>query len=131
MFLSRLVVLIAIFSQLIFAQEKKITQQIDDLIAQKERLIELLKEERTAVINQAVTKGLDRDVPMKDSGIEWLGDIPHHWDLIRLKFLVNGRLKYGANESAEEENQDHPRFLDRYSFRIASEFATDKHDPSG
>ena len=61
------------------------TQQIDDLIAKKERLIELLKEERTAVINQAVTKGLDPNVPMKDSGIEWLGEIPEHWEVKSLK----------------------------------------------
>lgn len=64
------------------------TQQIDDLIAKKERLIELLKEERTAVINQAVTKGLDPDVPMKDSGIEWLGEIPEHWEVKKVKYLV-------------------------------------------
>ncbi|BAV95364.1 restriction endonuclease subunit S [Ichthyobacterium seriolicida] len=56
------------------------TAQIDDLISKKEKLIELLKEERTANINQAVTKGLDPNVPMKDSGIEWLGDIPEHWE---------------------------------------------------
>jgi len=65
------------------------TQQIDDLIAKKERLIELLKEERTAVINQAVTKGLDPNVPMKDSGIEWLGEIPEHWEIIRLKYIAS------------------------------------------
>jgi len=87
------------------------TRQIDDLIAKKERLIELLKEERTAVINQAVTKGLDPNVPMKDSGVEWLGEIPENWELKRLKFLINERLKYGANESAEEEIMDHPRYI--------------------
>jgi len=65
------------------------TQLIDDLISKKERLIELLQEERTAMINQAVTKGLDPNVPMKDSGIEWLGKIPEYWEVKRLKFLVN------------------------------------------
>lgn len=64
------------------------TRQIDDLIAKKQRLIELLREERTALINQAVTKGLDPTVPMKDSGIEWLGEIPEHWKAKRLKFLA-------------------------------------------
>lgn len=59
------------------------THQIDTLIEKKKRLIDLLKEERTAVINEAVTKGLDPDVPMKDSGIEWLGEIPEHWDVVR------------------------------------------------
>lgn len=66
--------------------------QIDDLIAKKERMIELLKEERTAIINQAVTNGLDPDVgangcsPFKDSGIEWLGNIPKYWEIKKLKF---------------------------------------------
>ena len=63
--------------------------QIDDLIDKKLKLIDLLKEERTAIINQAVTKGLDPTVPMKDSGIEWLGEIPEHWFVERLKFLVD------------------------------------------
>lgn len=62
------------------------TSQIDDLIAKKERLIQLLEEERTAIINQAVTKGLDPNVPMKDSGIEWLGEIPQHWKYSSLKW---------------------------------------------
>ena len=63
------------------------TTQIDDLIAKKERLIQLLEEERTAIINQAVTKGLDPTVPMKDSGIEWLGEIPAHWEVKKLKYI--------------------------------------------
>jgi type I restriction enzyme S subunit len=63
------------------------TTQIDQLISQKKRFIELLQEERTAVINQAVTKGLDPTVKMKDSGIEWLGEIPEHWDVKKLKFF--------------------------------------------
>ena len=55
------------------------TAKIDALVAKKERLIELLQEKRTALITRAVTKGLDPDVPMKDSGIDWLGEIPAHW----------------------------------------------------
>jgi len=55
------------------------THQLDNLISKKEKLITLLKEERTAIINQAVTKGIDSNVPMKDSGVEWLGEIPEHW----------------------------------------------------
>lgn len=72
------------------------TTQIDDLIAKKERLIQLLEEERTAIINQAVTKGLDPTVPMKDSGIEWLGEIPAHWEEARIKNVVNiiGRIGF-------------------------------------
>jgi type I restriction enzyme S subunit len=57
------------------------TARIDALVAKKERLIELLQEKRTAVITRAVTKGLDPTVPVKDSGVEWLGDIPEHWQL--------------------------------------------------
>jgi type I restriction enzyme S subunit len=60
------------------------TAQIDVLIAEQQRLIELLKEKRQAVISQAVTKGLDPRVPMKDSGVEWLGEVPAHWDIVRL-----------------------------------------------
>lgn len=65
------------------------TTQIDDLIAKKERLIHLLEEERTAIINQAVTKGLDQTVPMKNSGIEWLGEIPEHWEVKRIDWVTN------------------------------------------
>lgn len=64
------------------------TSKIDALIAEQQRLIELLKEKRQAVINHAVTKGLDPDVPMKPSGIEWIGDIPAHWELVELRRLA-------------------------------------------
>jgi len=65
------------------------TVQIDELINKKVRMIELLKEERMAVINQAVTKGLDLNVEMKDSGIEWLGKIPKHWGIGKIRFAFN------------------------------------------
>jgi type I restriction enzyme S subunit len=61
------------------------TARIDALVAKKERLIELLQEKRTALITRAVTRGLDPSVPMKDSGVEWLGQIPAHWEVNRLK----------------------------------------------
>ena len=57
------------------------TSKIDALVAKKERLIGLLQEKRTALITRAVTQGLDPNVPMKDSGVEWLGEIPAHWEL--------------------------------------------------
>ncbi len=63
------------------------TAELDRLIANKERLIALYEEEKTAVINQAVTKGLDPDAPMKPSGIDWLGDIPEHWETRKLRYL--------------------------------------------
>jgi type I restriction enzyme, S subunit len=61
------------------------TAKIDSLVAKKEQLIELLKEKRTTLITWAVTKGLDPTVPMKDSGVEWLGEIPAHWAVKKLK----------------------------------------------
>lgn len=60
------------------------TAKIDALVAKKERLVELLQEKRTALITRAVTKGLDPNVTMKDSGVEWLGEIPGHWDAARM-----------------------------------------------
>ena len=63
------------------------TQTIDRVISIKEKQILHLKELRTAIINQAVTKGLDPNVPMKDSGVEWLGEIPEHWEVKRIKFV--------------------------------------------
>ncbi|MHC9004938.1 restriction endonuclease subunit S [Enterobacter adelaidei] len=62
------------------------TAKIDNLIEKQQQLIELLKEKRQAVISHAVTKGLNPDVPMKDSGVEWLGEIPRHWGVTRLKY---------------------------------------------
>ena len=64
------------------------TARIDALVAKKERLIELLQEKRTALITRAVTRGLDPDVPMKDSGVEWLGEIPAHWGVTKLRRLI-------------------------------------------
>ncbi|QZE13302.1 restriction endonuclease subunit S [Halosquirtibacter laminarini] len=64
------------------------TIQIDTLIEKKEKLIEKLKLQRQAIINEAVTKGLNPDAPMKDSGIEWLGKIPEHWKLKKLKYFA-------------------------------------------
>ncbi|RYZ77222.1 MAG: restriction endonuclease subunit S, partial [Proteobacteria bacterium] len=61
------------------------TAKIGTLIAKQEKLIELLKEKRQAVISHAVTKGLDPIVPMKPSGVEWLGDVPQHWKVSALK----------------------------------------------
>ena len=67
------------------------TEQIDELIRIKERQIELLQEQRTALINQAVTKGLDPNVEMKPSGVEWIGEIPIHWEVRRNKRVFHER----------------------------------------
>jgi len=64
------------------------TAKLDTLIAKQEKLITLLQEKRLAIISHAVTKGLDPDVPMKDSGVEWLGMAPEHWDLPKLKYMA-------------------------------------------
>ncbi|EJD6037336.1 restriction endonuclease subunit S [Morganella morganii] len=63
------------------------TAKIDSLIEKQQQLIELLKEKRQAVISHAVTKGLNPDVPMKDSGVEWLGEVPEHWSIQKLKYI--------------------------------------------
>ena len=73
------------------------TTKIDALVAKKERLIELLQDKLTALITRAVTRGLDPNVPMKDSGVEWLGEIPAHWDVKRLWHLTprDRKIMYG------------------------------------
>jgi len=87
------------------------TEQLDKAITQKEQLIELLKERRQILINDAVTKGIDKTVAMKDSGVEWIGEIPEHWDIKKLKYLLVNKLKYGANESGIEYSENLPRYV--------------------
>lgn len=87
------------------------TNLIDTIIEKKKQLIALLKEKRQAVINEAVTKGLNPNAKMKNSGVEWLGEIPEDWAISKLKFLVDENLKYGANESAEDDNPNNPRYI--------------------
>jgi type I restriction enzyme, S subunit len=81
------------------------TTQIDTLIAKKAALLEKLDEKRTALISHAVTKGLDPTVPMKDSGVEWLGDIPEHWEVKRLRFLA-------TMSGGSTPNKNNPDFWD-------------------
>lgn len=76
------------------------TARIDKLIAQQQRLIELLKEKRQAVISHAVTKGLNPDAPMKDSGVEWLGEVPEHWQVAKLSYVL--KLKSGDGITSED-----------------------------
>ncbi len=66
------------------------TARIDELIAEKEHMLALLEEKRAALVSRVVTRGLDPDVPLKPPGLEWLGDIPAHWNVLRLKFVTNG-----------------------------------------
>lgn len=76
------------------------TAQIDQAIAQKERLIELLQERRQVMIHRAVTKGINPDVLMKDSGVEWIGEIPAHWEVKKLKYVLQERNE--KSETGEE-----------------------------
>jgi type I restriction enzyme S subunit len=75
--------------------------RIDALISKKTRFIELLKEKRQALIERAVIKGLDAKVKMKDSGVEWLEDIPAHWDVAQVKRLLDS-MEYGLSETSED-----------------------------
>jgi type I restriction enzyme, S subunit len=77
------------------------TAKIDALIEKQRRLIELLKEKRQAVISHAVTKGLDPNAPMKDSGVEWLGAVPAHWDVLAIKHIVSDPITDGPHETPE------------------------------
>lgn len=114
------------------------TEKINRFITKKKQLIELLNEQKGAIINAAVTGKINclnldaKDFhnfpdlkksshqqnqknqgsrPMKDSGIEWLGDIPEHWEVRKLKYCINGRLKYGANEPGGDLQKDDPRYI--------------------
>ncbi|TMO43991.1 restriction endonuclease subunit S [Pseudoalteromonas sp. S4389] len=110
-----------------YIEQKKIanfldyeTSKIDTLIAKQEKLIELLKEKRQAVISHAVTKGLpsvngEADAPMKDSGVEWLGEVPEHWVVSKFAYLKTVLTDYTANGSfadlkANVEYKDSPSF---------------------
>jgi type I restriction enzyme S subunit len=79
------------------------TKKIDELVAEQERLIELLKEKRQAVISHAVTKGLDPAAPMKPSGVEWLGDVPAHWEVKPIR-------KAARLESGHTPSRNHPEY---------------------
>ncbi|EOD8968045.1 putative restriction endonuclease S subunit [Klebsiella quasipneumoniae] len=93
-----------------FCEQKQIavfldheTAKIDNLIEKQQQLIELLKEKRQAVISHAVTKGLNPDVPMKDSGVEWLGEVPEHWRVSRIK-------NYAKIESGHTPSRTKPEY---------------------
>ena len=87
------------------------TGKIDELIRIKERQIELLHEQRTALINQVVTKGLDPNVEMKSSGVEWIGEIPKHWTLTRLKYISKIPVTYGLNIEADRYTTEGIRLI--------------------
>ena len=81
------------------------TAKIDDLITEQERLIELLQEKRQAVISHAVTKGLNPNAPMKDSGVEWLGEVPEHWAVAAVGYRYS--IKLGKMLDTKKITGDH------------------------
>lgn len=87
------------------------TAKIDALVAEQQRLIDLLKEKRQAVISHAVTKGLDPTVPMKPSGIEWLGDIPAHWKVGKCRFYISILCGFAFPSIGFSEDENHTRLM--------------------
>ena len=87
----------------------KETSKIDKLVAEQEKLIELLKEKRQAVISHAVTKGVDLKVKMKDSGLEWLGEVPENWNVQRIRRFV--KLNPSKSEIGELDKKTEVSFL--------------------
>ena len=96
------------------------TAQINKFIRNKRRLIELLKEQKQNVINQAVTRGLDPKVNFKPSGVEWIGDIPERWEVRRLKFLA--RIRNGQDYKEVEADSGYPVMGSGGQFAYASAF---------
>lgn len=85
--------------------------EIDELITLQEEMINKLQSYKQSVITEAVTKGLDKNVPLKDSGIEWIGEIPEYWICTVFKKFLSEPMQYGANEPAEECNYNNPRYI--------------------
>ena len=85
--------------------------EIDELITLQEEMITKLQSYKQSVITEAVTKGLDKNVPLKDNGIEWIGEIPEHWICTVFKKFLSEPMQYGANEPAEECNYNDPRYI--------------------
>ena len=88
----------------------KKTKQIDSLVEKIQRKIELLKEQQKSLINRCVAKGLDQNVEMKDSGIEWIGEIPKHWGVVRLRYLCD--IATGGRDTQDKiEGGNYPFFV--------------------
>lgn len=101
-----------------FDEQQKIANYLDNKVALIDNIIEKTKESieeykklKQSIITETVTKGLNPDVKMKDSGIEWIGEIPEHWKIYKLKHLLNCPLQYGANESGVIYDENLPRYI--------------------
>ncbi len=100
------------------------TDRIDVLINKKETLIQKLQEQRQAIINEAVTKGLNKNVALKDSGIEWLGEIPQNWELIKLRYLAD--ITTGDKDTENrEEDAEYPFFVRSQTIERISSYTYD------
>lgn len=86
----------------------KKTSQIDSLVEKIQKKIQLLKEQRTSLINHYVTKGLDPNVEMKDSGVEWIGEIPKHWELKKVKYIGNMKSGDGITNTELSDSGEFP-----------------------
>ncbi len=87
------------------------SKQVDALIANQQAQIEKLKQYKQSLITEVVTKGLDPNAPMKDSGVEWIGKIANGHQIYRLKFLLTAPMMYGANESGSKETENSVRYI--------------------
>lgn len=85
--------------------------EIDELAALQQTMIDELKRYKQSLITETVTKGLDKNAKMKDSGVEWIGEIPEHWEVKRMKDVLKQPLQYGANESGIPFNENLPRYV--------------------
>jgi type I restriction enzyme S subunit len=92
-----------------FLDEKR--SIIDSIIKDMNEQIDILNQYKKAIITETITKGLDKNAPMKDSGIEWIGKIPAHWEIKRLKYLMRNPLQYGANETGEPFEENEIRYI--------------------
>lgn len=99
------------------------TAKIDQAIAIKQKQIELLKERRQILIHKAVTRGLNDKVKLKDSGVEWIGEIPEHWEVKRLKYVLN--INNGSDYKHIQTNEGYPVIGSGGQFAYASEYMYD------
>jgi len=106
MFKNKVIPIPPLKTQIIIAEylDRK-QKQANNFIAKQQKMIELLKEQKKAIINQAVTKGINPNVKMKDSGIEWLGEIPEHWEVRKLKFVST--IIMGQSPEGQYINSEH------------------------
>ena len=87
-----------------------VTSKIDEAIAQQQKMIDLLNERKQIIINNAVTKGLNPDAPMKDSGVDWIGEIPEHWELMQYRHLFYNLDKLRQPISADKRSRNNPQY---------------------